>query len=446
MKKLSFKGGVHPREYKELTENLPFELMPKVEKYIFPLSQHIGKPTKPLVKKGDEVKAGQLIGEPDGFVSAPIHSSICGVVNGISVEPNPGGFPKEAIIITPNDKDEKDLMEPLDINNATSEQIIERVRQAGIVGQGGASFPTAVKLSPPKDKVIDLIILNGCECEPYLTRDYRLMIEYPREVVEGLKLIMKAAKVNQGAIGIEDNKPEAIDKLNNYIKENKIDNIKVYVLKTKYPQGAEKMLIKAITGREVPPGKLPLDVGVIVQNIGTAVAIYNAVAKGEPSIYAYLTVSGKGIRNPKNLIVRVGTPIAEVLNYCGGVTDDAVQIIVGGPMMGVAQYDFAAPVMKATSGILALASKEIVEAQETNCLRCGKCVDVCPLNLMPTKLVQFTKYKRYEDAERFGITVCMECGSCAFTCPADIPLVQWIRLGKQKVFQMQRERALNEKK
>lgn len=434
----TFNGGVHPPEQKTQTEHLPFEFMPSPAQIILPLVQHLGKQAVALVKKGNPVVKGQLIAEADGFISAPVHSPVCGTVASIGKEVNSSGFPKESIIITTNGESEFQTLPSLDPEKVTAEEIRERVKTAGIVGQGGAAFPTAVKLLPPKDKAIDLVILNGCECEPYLTRDFRFMIERPEAVVSGLRLIMKALGVSKGFIGIEDNKPEAIAVMNDALKNE--SGISVIALKTKYPQGAEKMLIKAAAGREVPPGKLPLDVGCVIQNIGTAAAIYDAVVKGEPSLTAALTVSGGGIKSPKNLIVPVGTPIKDVIEYCSGVTEDAVKLIVGGPMMGVAQYDFSAPVMKATSGILVLTQKEVSKQEETACLRCGQCVSACPLNLMPTRLSRLSQLERYEDAEGYGITVCMECGTCAYTCPANIPLVQWIRLGKQKVLQLQRER------
>lgn len=441
MSSKTFHGGIHPREYKELTENLPFEIFPLPEEITLPLSQHLGKEAKPNVKKGDEVKTGQLVAQAEGFVSAPVHSSVAGKVMSLGKEQTSSGFPKDSIVIKRNGTidSEKFLLAPLDPEKISADEIREWVALAGIVGQGGAAFPTSVKLSPPKDKVIDVVILNGCECEPYLTRDYRFMIERPDDLISGLKLIMKALNVNRGVIGIEDNKPEAIELLSNKVKfEHGLD---VIALKTKYPQGAEKMLIKAVTGREVPPGKLPMDVGAVIQNIGTAIAIHDAIVKGEVLITAALTVSGKGIKNPKNLIVPVGTPIQNVIDFCGGVTEDAVKVVVGGPMMGVAQFDLNAPVMKATSGILVLTKDEVAENPETPCLRCGQCVDICPLNLMPTKLARYSQLNRFEDTEGAGITVCMECGTCAYTCPANIPLVQWIRLGKQKALQMQKERA-----
>jgi electron transport complex protein RnfC len=442
MSSKTFRGGVHPKEYKELTEHLAFEFLPAPNEIILPLSQHLGKVAKPLVKKGDEVSLGQLVAQADGFISAPIHSSVNGKVLSIGKEVTPLGFPKDSIVIkaSENSVDKKFTLPPLDPYSITPDEIRQRVAEAGIVGQGGAAFPTYVKLSPPKDKVIDVVIINGCECEPYLTRDYRFMIERPDDLISGLKLIMKALGVNRGVIGIEDNKPEAIKILSHKVEYE--DGIEVISLKTKYPQGAEKMLIKAVTGKEVPPGKLPMDVGAVIQNVGTAIAIHDAIVKGEPLTVAALTVSGLGIRNPKNLYVPVGTPIQNVIDYCGGVTEDSVKIVVGGPMMGIAQYDLQAPVMKATSGILVLTKKEVAENEETPCLRCGQCVDGCPLNLMPTRLARYTQLKRYEDAEGVGITVCMECGTCAFTCPANIPLVQWIRLGKQKVLQMQKERSV----
>lgn len=434
----TFKGGVHPHEKKELTENLPFEVIPNPKQIIIPLTQHLGKPAKPIVKKGSEVRAGEIIAEQDGFISAPVHSPVSGKVSKISSGANVAGFPKDAIIIEANETNDIVLMPSLDPEKVSAEEIRERVKLAGIVGQGGAAFPTYVKLSPPADKKIEMVIINGCECEPYLTRDYRYMIERTDDLITGLRLIMKAVGVAKGAIGIENNKPEAINKLKEAVKN--YPDISIEVLETKYPQGAEKMLIKAVTGKEVPPGKLPFDVGAVIQNIGTAIAIYDAVVKGEPQLTAALTVSGMGINQPKNLIVPIGTPLADILDYCGGVKENAVKVVVGGPMMGVAQYDFSAPVMKATSGILVLTEDEINNHEETPCLRCGKCVDVCPLNLIPTKLARLSSLEKFDDAEQLGITVCMECGTCTYTCPANLPLVQWIRFGKQRVMALQRER------
>lgn len=427
--KKTFKGGVHPEEYKELTANKPIEQIPAPEEITIPLSQHLGKESIPVVKKNDKVKIGTLIAKENGFISAPIHSSIAGTVTSISKTFLQTGFQKTSIVIKKDSSNETEFFHPLDYYSVTSQEIIQRVREAGIVGLGGAAFPTYVKLSPPADKIIDYIILNACECEPYLTRDYRLIIERTEEVIKGLLLILRATNVQKGVIGIEDNKPEAIEKLKEILED--YPQIQLIVMKTKYPQGAEKMLIKAVLGREVPPGKLPLDVGVIVQNVGTAIAIYDAVTKGIPSIYAYMTVSGKGIKEPKNLIVPIGTPLKNVIEFCGGLTDDAKRIVIGGPMMGFAQFDLSVPVTKATSGILVLTEEEVKEYPETNCLRCGICVSVCPLNLTPTRLVRLIQKKRFEEAAKLNVSLCMECGTCAYSCPAYIPLVQWLRLGKQ---------------
>ncbi len=439
-RKKTFKGGVHPAEQKTITENLPFEVMPIPKQIIVPLTQHLGKPAIPLVKKGSEVKAGEIIAERHGFISAPIHSPVSGKVIKIAVDSNVNGFPKDAIVIQTNGINELVTFPSLNPDEVTPEEIRERTKDAGVVGQGGAAFPTYVKLTLPEGKHLDVVILNGCECEPYLTRDYRLMIERTDDVLSGLMLIMKALGVTKGVVGIEDNKPEAVAKLKKAAK--KYTSISVETLKTKYPQGAEKMLIKAVTGKEVPPGKLPFDAGVSIQNIRTAISIYDAVVKGEPQISAALTVSGGGINQPKNLIVPIGTPLSEVLDFCGGVKENAVKVIAGGPMMGVAQYDFSAPIMKATSGILVLTEEEVSDHDETPCLRCGMCVDVCPLNLLPTKLARVSQLERFEDAEQLAITVCMECGTCTYTCPANIPLVQWIRLGKQRVLAIQKERNI----
>jgi H+/Na+-translocating ferredoxin:NAD+ oxidoreductase subunit C len=434
----SFSGGIHPKEYKNLTEQLPFGKLPTPAKIVLPLSQHIGKPATPLVNKKDEVFAGQLLAEQNGPISVPLYSPVAGKVLSVGMEDTVSSFTKESITIQSNDNSEFELLPKLDVNNISDKMIRERVQKAGIVGLGGAAFPTYFKLTPPKDKNIDYVILNGCECEPYLTRDYRFMIERPNDLIEGLKLIMKALNVKNGAIGIEDNKHDVIKLLKKLVIND--ESIQVVTLKTKYPQGAEKILIKAILDRDVPPGKLPLDVGVVIQNIGTAISIFDAIVNGIPQVTSALTVSGFGISEPKNLIVPIGTPLIDILDYCGGLKDNAKRVVVGGPMMGITQHNLNAPIMKATSGILVLTESEINQFQETNCLKCGKCVEVCPLNLVPTKLARYAQLDRLEDAEENGIFTCMECGTCSYVCPANIPLVQWIASSKSKIIRTKKAR------
>lgn len=435
LRKNTFKGGVHPNEYKELTENFALEIMPEPKEIFLPLQQHLGKEATPTIKKKERVLTGQMVAEPVGFISAPIHSPVTGIVKDIKPIPTPIGFPRKSIIIEAENTDEFQYYEKLDIDKVTPEQIIERIKLAGIVGMGGASFPTYVKLTPQKDKPIDTLIINACECEPYLTRDYRIMLERPIQFIMGIKLIMKALGTQKALIGIEDNKPEAIEILRQHLVNE--PTIKLKVLQTKYPQGAEKMLIYAAVKRQVPPGKLPLDVGVVVQNVVTAFSIYEATVEGKPQIDAILTVSGKGIKNPKNLIVKIGTPIQDILDYCGGVTDDAVKLVVGGPMMGISVYDLKTPIMKATSGILVLTKAEVNSIIERNCVRCGNCVEVCPLNLQPTKLYRLVRFSRFEDALKLGIMNCMECGTCQYNCPSNVPLVHWLKLGKNKAKNIQ---------
>jgi len=452
----SFRGGVHPPEHKELTEDRALEVMPVPAEIYVPLGQHLGKPASPLVKKKAFVRQGQVLAESSGFISAPVHSPVSGTVAKQARGPVVGGTKADLLVIKPGAPPEPAegeepidaspvTLEPLDLATVTAEQIIERVREAGIVGQGGAAFPTAVKLSPPPDKPIDWMIINGAECEPYLTRDFRLMLERTDELVEGILLAGKALSekapgpVNLG-IGIESNKPRAIAAVREAITRAGA-LIEVFELKTKYPQGGEKMLIDAATGRKVPPGALPMEVGCVIQNVGTALAIRDAVLAGEVPRTATLTVSGLGIVEPKNLVVTIGTPLREVVAYCGGPTPDARRVVVGGPMMGFAAFSLDAPVVKATSGILVLTERELAAPPETACINCGKCADACPVNLLPTKLARLVQHKRHEEARDLGIEVCMECGTCAFTCPAHIPLVQYLRLGKKNVRNLPRKDA-----
>ncbi|MBI5409193.1 MAG: electron transport complex subunit RsxC [Nitrospirae bacterium] len=432
-KAATFERGIHPKYNKELASGKSITQAKLPQRIVVPLSQHIGAPAKCEVKIGDEVKRGQIIGSPSGFVSSPVHSSISGKVIAIADFPTPVGRLVNSIVIESDGKDEAIAFnETTNYMSLSADEIKAKIKDAGIVGMGGAAFPTNVKLSPPKEKPIDTVILNGAECEPYLTADHRLMVEHPKEVIEGLKLIMKALGVNEGHVGIEENKPDAIAAMKSAASGE--SNIKIHSLEIKYPQGAEKMLIKAIKNREVPSKGLPMDVGVVVHNIGTALAIYDAVRYGKPLIERVVTVTGKGVREPNNLMVRIGTLMSDVIEQCGGLTDGAVKVISGGPMMGFAQWTLEVPVTKGTSGILVLSEEEYVSADEYfSCIRCGRCVDVCPMGLNPSMLSILVEKGFYEDAKAYNLFDCFECGSCAYVCPAKRPMVQFMRLAKSQV-------------
>ena len=432
MKKLfSFKGGVHPSYFKELTSGQPLGRASLPKKVVIPLSQHTGKPARPVVKVGDEVKTGQLIGESDGFISLPVHSSLSGKVVDIKPWPHPLGIIVDSVIVESDGRDEwiSDLPVHEDYFRLSPEEMRGIIKSAGIAGLGGAAFPTHVKLTPPENCEIDTVILNGCECEPYLTCDHRLMLEYPREILEGLKIIMQMVDADRGIVGVEANKSDAISILEREIRRE--PGIDLAVLKVKYPQGAEKHLVDAILRRKVPPGKLPFDVGVVVDNVGTAFAIRQAVKRGIPLVERAVTVTGSGVKQPQNLWVRLGTLLADVVSQCGGLVGNPEKIIAGGPMMGVAQYTLDVPLIKGTSGIVILSEAET--PPEGDCIRCGKCIDVCPVNIMPTVIAQHVKHKDWASVRRYSPFDCMECGSCAYVCPAKIPLVQYIKWAKLEV-------------
>lgn len=430
---LTFEGGVHPADKKELAAEKPIANAKSPKKAVIHLKQHIGAPCKPLVSIGQEVKKGELIGEPGGFVSAGVHSSVSGTVIAVSDFPSATGRDVPSVIIENNNKEEwTNLKDNPDYLKLSVEELKEKIKSAGIVGMGGAAFPTLVKLSPPKEKPIDTIILNGAECEPYLTADYRLMIEKPAEIVEGLKILMKVLGVDKGYIGIEDNKPLAVEKMREAVKDK--PEIRTYSLPVKYPQGAEKMLIKAITGRKVPAGGLPMDVKVVVQNIGTAYAVYEAARYGKPLIERVVTVTGEGIANPGNLMVNIGTLTSDLIEQCGGLKENAKKVVSGGPMMGFALSSLDVPVTKGTSGILVMSDSEFIHAEGFSpCIRCSRCIDICPMGLMPSMLSVLSEKGFYEDTKEYNIFDCFECGSCAFVCPSKRPIVQQIRLAKSLV-------------
>ncbi|MBI4849697.1 MAG: electron transport complex subunit RsxC [Nitrospirae bacterium] len=429
----TFERGIHPKYNKELSSGKSITPAKLPQRVVIPLSQHIGAPAKCEVKIGDEVKKGQVIGTPAGFVSSPVHSSISGKVIAIADFPTAVGRLVPSVVIESDGKDEAvAFKENPNYMNLGADEIKAAIKDAGIVGMGGAAFPTNVKLSPPKEKPIDTVILNGAECEPYLTADHRLMAERPKDVVEGLKIIMKSLGVNKGYIGIEENKPDAIAAIKSAASGE--SSIEVHTLEIKYPQGAEKMLIKAIKNREVPSKGLPMDVGVVVQNIGTAIAIYEAVRYGKPLIERVVTVTGRGIKEPRNMMVRVGTLLSDVIEQCGGLVEGAVKVISGGPMMGFAQWTLDVPVTKGTSGILVLSEEEYVSSEEYfACIRCGRCVDVCPMGLNPSMLSILIEKGHYEEAKDYNLYDCFECGSCAYVCPAKRPMVQFMRLAKSQV-------------
>ncbi|MFQ6108358.1 MAG: electron transport complex subunit RsxC [Candidatus Aminicenantales bacterium] len=438
MKAKTFPHGIHPPEKKELTAHKPLEHMPPPEKITIPLLQHFGSPAEPLVKKGEEVLRGQKIGEGKTLFSASVHSSVSGKVLTIDHHNHPLGRSALSVTIANDglDRPATDLPLTEDPFSLSPDEIRRRVKEAGIVGLGGAAFPTAVKLSPPKDKPIDTVIINGCECEPMLTADYRLMLEFAEDILLGAELIRRAVQAERIIVAIEDNKRKAYEIFEEKAGKNAVE---VVLLKTKYPQGAEKTLIFSLLAREVPRGGLPFDVGVVVQNVGTTKAIWDAVSRGKPLYERAITVSGDGIENPKNVLVRIGTPFEEVIDFCGGFKKKANLLLMGGPMMGVTQWALDAPVIKGTSGLLAW--QVPAPKPEYSCIRCGRCVDHCPMGLVPTQLMKFVKFDHLDEAEIWGILDCVECGCCQYSCPANIRLVHWIRLGKTRVIEKRKKEA-----
>jgi electron transport complex protein RnfC len=431
----TFPGGLHPPESKQATAHKPIEQSPLPQELILPLSQHIGAPAEACVQAGDFVLKGEVIGKAKGFVSVPVHASTSGEV--IAVEPrlHPSGRMLESVVIRPDGEETWCELSPADPNNLTPDELRERILQAGMVGMGGATFPTHVKLSPPDDKPIDTLILNGVECEPFLTADHRLMLEAPKQILAGIAILSKILNVDNVIIGIEANKPEAIALLQKLCVGT---GIRVVSLAVKYPQGAEKQLILALTGREVPSGCLPMEVGVVVQNVATTAAIATAVIEGKPLIDRICTVSGPLIKNPKNLRFHCGTPLQHLVDQCGGIDQAPAKILAGGPMMGQTQLSLEAPATRGTSGLLLFSADTLPLRPQTPCIRCGRCVQACPAGLLPTTLAAYVRLDLIEDAENHNAMDCIECGCCSYSCPAAIPLVQSLRQAKGFILEKRR--------
>jgi len=436
----TFKGGYHPPDGKSLSENNPIENLPLPKIVAVHLTQHIGAPSKPIVNIGDEVKVGQPLSEAGGFVSIPVHSSVSGKVKAIARLSDASGMKSDAVVIESDGLDTlfAGVGEKSDYENLSADELKKKIAAAGIAGLGGARFPSHVKLSPPADKIIEYIILNGVECEPYLTADDRLMQESPDSIIAGLKIMMKIVNAPNGIIGIEKNKPASIKIIKEKISGQA--NLQVIELEVKYPQGGEKQLIAASLGREVPSGGLPMDVGVVVSNVGTAHAIYEAVALNKPLYERVITVTGEAITTPKNLRVRIGTPTKELIDFAGGLKANFYKLINGGPMMGTAMSDINAPVHKGTSGILCLAKENAELLEELPCISCGKCVSVCPIRLLPTTIAANVDVKNYENADKLGIMDCMLCGTCSYICPSKRNLVHYFNIGKAKVSELRRKK------
>jgi len=436
----TFPRGVHPADHKEFAQDAAIEVFPSPKKVTIPLVQHLGAPAEALVKTRQEVEMGEQIAKPAGFISAAVHASISGKVGMGCAVTMPNGRRVQAVPITAGETQPLEGAElladvcggdwPTDVSQFDPRKTADAVNAAGVVGLGGAAFPSHVKLMSNDKKPIDTLLLNGCECEPYLTADYRLMVEFPQSIICGALLSAKANGAKRIVIAVEDNKPQAILALREAAANT---GIEIAVVHTKYPQGGEKQAIYAITGRAVPTGGLPLDVGVVVVNVGTAAAIARAVVRGKALTHRIVTVTGPGVANPKNVLTPVGVTYRELIDFAGGLTDDAARVIAGGPMMGFALGDLDTPVTKGTSGVTVLTAEDVAKADETNCLRCGQCVDVCPLNLVPSKLAIAARNEDWDLARKYHMLACMECGCCAFTCPAAIPLVQLIRMGKTKL-------------
>ena len=434
-------GGIHPPENK-LSAGKKIETLALPKQVIIPLGQHIGAPAQALVKKGDLVKVGTLLAKAGGFVSANIHSSVSGKVNKIDNVLDASGYKKPAIYIdVEGDEWEESIDRSEDLVKECSlspKEIIDKIAQAGIVGLGGATFPTHVKLMPPPGSKPEIVIINAVECEPYLTSDHSLMMEKGEQILVGVSILMKAVNVNKAVIGVENNKSDAIAHLSKLAAGYK--GIEVMPLKVRYPQGGEKQLIDAVIKRQVKSGALPISTGAIVQNVGTAYAIYEAVQKNKPLFERIVTVTGKAVAKPSNLLVRIGTPIANLIEAAGGLPENTGKIIGGGPMMGKALISADVPVTKGSSGVLLLTREESVRKPMSNCIRCAKCVNACPMGLVPSLLMNATEFKNWELAEKNHITDCIECGSCSYTCPANRPLLDNIRFGKGKVMAIIRAR------
>lgn len=419
-------------EEKHFTEDKVIEKLPLPSFVYIPLSQHLGKPCNPEVKIGDSVSVGQKIAAVDAHVFAPIHASISGKITALENWPHPVLGKAKAIVIENDGQDNRLsslVLRPSDeINKLTVEQIRNIIFEAGIVGMGGAGFPTHIKLNPPK--AVDTLIINGAECEPYLTGDNRLMIEKTKQIIQGIELIVRCLKAKKVFIAIEENKPEAIKAVREEINTLNIKHYTLHILKSMYPQGGEKQLIKNVLGREVPHGKLPFDAGVVVHNIGTIFAIYEAVYNNKPLYERVVTVTGSCLSQPKNLLVRIGTSIRELINSCGPLKEEPVKIIMGGPMMGIAQYTDEVPVIKTTSGVVLLSEKEAEIYEEISCIRCGVCVNNCPIGLMPCMINMASEKGKWGEAKVYGALDCIECGSCNYVCPANRRLVQSIKRAK----------------
>lgn len=439
-------GGIHPAENK-LSAASPIREAALPKQAVFSMFQHIGAPAKPIVKKGDEVKVGTLLAEAGGFVSAPIYSSVSGKVSKVDVALDASGTRRMAVYV---DVEGDEWEENIDRSSTlvklsnrpelNSKTIIEKVKNAGIVGMGGATFPCHVKLSPPPGSKAECVIINAVECEPYLTADHRLMLEHPEEILVGLQLIMKAVDVKKGYIGIENNKPDAIALMTEKAKD--YEGIEIVPLKVKYPQGGEKQLIDAVIGRQVPaPPAIPINVGAVVQNVGTAFAIYQAVMKNKPLIDRIITVTGKSLQQPSNLLARLGTPFQQLIDECGGLPEDTGKIIGGGPMMGKALLSLDIPMTKGSSGLLIMNEKETRRSMPQPCIRCAKCVNVCAMGLEPYLLSKMCAMEDWEGAEKNGIVSCIECGSCQYTCPSNRPLLDMVRVGKSTVMGIIRSRV-----
>lgn len=435
-------GGVHPAD-KKITAAKPITPLPVPQTVTIPCAQHIGAPAEIVVQKGDKVKVGTLIAKATGFVSANIHSSVSGTVKNIGPVADASGYTKQAVTIQVEGDEWEDTIDrspdlKRNIDDLKPEYIVAKVHDAGVVGMGGATFPTKVKLSIPLEKKADAVIINAVECEPYLTADHRVMLERGEELMIGTQLLMKAVRCENAYIGIEQNKPDAIEYLTK-LSAN-YPGIKVVPLKLKYPQGSEKHLIAAITGRQVPSGCLPIDVGAVVDNAGTAVAVYEAVMKNKPLIERVVTVTGDSVKNPGNFLVRIGTPISALVEAVGGLPEDTGKIISGGPMMGKAITTLDIPVAKGTSGVLMLPESLAHRGEPEACIRCGKCVDACPMGLEPYLLAAYAKRKDFDSLEENHVYDCIECGCCVFSCPANRPILDFVRFGKQKVMAIMRGR------